>query len=144
MPNYVVPSGRILTTGDFLDVGVRKAMNSGIVAISEEANLEGVYHALVSHRVHAVLVVGAEHGTPLGWATADGLLEYVDKDRSLVSATDAITERPHWIEVRATVRDAINRLSEVGTTHLLVVEREGEFPVGTVSNLDLAAFLGRG
>lgn len=143
MPSYVVPSGRVLTTGDFLDAPVSHAMNSGIVAISESATLEGVYHALVSHRVHAVLVVGTARGTPLGWATAKALLEYADKDRSLVSATDAITERANSIDVRASVRDAISMLGELGTNHLLVVESDGQFPVGTISDLDLAAFLGR-
>lgn len=142
MPDYVIPSGRLLTTGDFLDVAVRKAMNSGIVAIAEGASLDSVYHALVSHRIHAVLVVGAKNGTPLGWATAGGLLAHADEDRSLVSARDAITEEPHEIGMRETVRDAIAMLSEMNTTHLIVVEQKGSFPVGTISELDVAAFLG--
>ena len=142
MTDYVIPSGRLLTTGDFLDVTVREAMSSGIVAIAEGATLDHVYHALVSHRIHAVLVVGAADSGPLGWATARGLLAHADGDRSLVSARDAITEPPHWIGVGETVRDAISRLTELDATHLIVVEAAGQFPVGTISELDLAAFLG--
>ena len=143
MPDYVIPSGRILTTGDFLDVAVRRAMSSGVVAIAEGASLDAVYHALISHRIHAVLVVGARGATPLGWATASGLLAHASEDRSLVSARDAITEEPHEISMQATVRDAITMLSEMNTTHLIVVEQRGGFPVGVISELDVAAFLGR-
>ena len=143
MPDYVIPSGRLLTTGDFLDVAVRRAMNSGVVAIGEGASLDAVYHTLVNHRIHAVLVIGAKSATPLGWATAGGLLAHADEDSSLVSARDAITEEPHEIGMRETVRDAITMLSEMNTTHLIVVEQKGGFPVGTISELDVAAFLGR-
>jgi CBS domain-containing protein len=125
MPDYVIPSGRLLTTGDFLDVAVRKAMSPGIVSIAEGATLDAVYHALVRHRIHALLVVGSKSATPLGWATAGGLLAHADEDRALVSA-----------------RDAITMLSELNATHLVVVEEKGGFPVGTISELDVAAFLG--
>lgn len=142
MPDYVIPSGRLLTTGDFLDVAVRRAMSPGVVAIGEGASLDAVYHALVNHRIHAVLVVGAHTATPLGWATAGGLLAHADEDSSLVSARDAITEEPHEIGKTETVRDAITMLSKMNTTHLIVVEEKGGFPVGTISELDVAAFLG--
>jgi CBS domain-containing protein len=142
MPDYVIPSGRLLTTGDFLDVAVRKAMSPGIVSIAEGATLDAVYHALVRHRIHALLVVGSKSATPLGWATAGGLLAHADEDRDLVSARDAITEEPHEIRMQETVRDAITMLSELNATHLVVVEEKGGFPVGTISELDVAAFLG--
>lgn len=142
MPSYLIPSGRLLTTGDFLDVTVRKVMSPGVVAISEEAPLEAAYEALIAYRVHALLVVGAERGTPLGWTTAKGLLAFAEQDTSIVSARDAITEEAHPIDVGKTVRDAIVQLSRADTSHLVVVEEARQFPMGTVSDLDLAAFLG--
>jgi CBS-domain-containing membrane protein len=131
----------VLTTGDFLDAPVRELMSPGVVAISEDASLDDVYTSLVVHRVHAILVVGAGHGTPLGWVTAQGLLAYADKDTALVSARDAVTEQPHAIRRSATAREAITALSRVDTTHLIVVDSDERFPVGTISDLDLAAFV---
>lgn len=142
MPNYVIPSGRVLTTGDFLEVAVRKAMSPGVVSISEEASLEMAYESMVVHRIHAILVVGDGDQRPLGWATAKGMLAFADSDRSLVSARDAITEQAHSIERHRTVREAIEKLSETDITHLLVVDEGGGFPIGTLSDIDLAAFLG--
>ena len=142
MPHYVIPSGQVLTTGDFLDSVVRKVMSPGVVAISEHASLDHAYNAIVAHRIHAVLVVSGKDAQPLGWTTARGMLGYADRDRSLLTARDAITEEPRTIGVRSTVRDAIDDLTVTGATHLLVVEDETTFPIGVVSDLDLAAFLG--
>jgi CBS domain-containing protein len=142
MPNYVIPSGRVLTTGDFLEVAVRKAMSPGVVSISEAASLEMAYESMVVHRIHAILVVADSDGGPLGWATAKGMLGFADQDRTLVTARDAITERIRTIERHRTVREAIAQLSESDVTHLLVVDEGGGFPIGTLSDIDLAAFLG--
>lgn len=138
---YATPSGRVLTTGDFLDTPVRELMNPGVISISENASLDQVYAALAIRRVHAVLVVGSQHGTPLGWATATGLLGFAERDTSIVSARDAITEQPHSIVYGSSARDAIAAISEADTSHLLVVDGEGNFPVGVISDIDLAAFL---
>jgi CBS-domain-containing membrane protein len=141
MPNYVIPSGRVLTTGDFLEVAVRKAMSPGVVSISADASLEMAYESMVVHRIHAILVVGDDR-TPLGWATAKGMLAFCDRDRSLVTARDAITEEAQTIERNRSVRDAIALLSGAEITHLIVVDEGGGFPIGTLSDIDLAAFLG--
>ena len=56
--------------GDHLDTPVRDVMTAGVVAIAEDASLIQVFRAIRAHDVHAVLVVGTQHGSPLGWVTS--------------------------------------------------------------------------
>lgn len=52
---------------DLLEREVREFMTPGCVALSEDASVADAAEALARHRVHAVLVIGATNGTPLGW-----------------------------------------------------------------------------
>jgi CBS domain-containing protein len=137
----VVPTGRIVASGDFLDAPVQDLMSPGVIAISERASLNEVYAALATNRIHAILVMDEDERKPLGWATADGLLGFAERDTSLLCARDAITQDPMTVEYGSTARDAIQLLSRADTTHLIVVRGGDGFPVGTISELDLAAFL---
>ena len=67
---------------ELLDREVCDFMTPGCVSISEDASVAEAAKALAVHRVHAVLVVGAANGTPLGWVTARGLLGWLGRDRS--------------------------------------------------------------
>jgi CBS domain-containing protein len=131
----------VVASGDFLDTPVHELMSPGVAAISENASLNDVYAALSVRHVHAMLVTEAEQGRPLGWATAKGLLAFAEQDTSLLSARNAITGEPHTIDYASTARDVIRALSQPEITHLLVVHGAAGFPVGTISALDLAAFL---
>jgi CBS domain-containing protein len=125
-------------TGDHLDMPVRDIMTAGVVTIAEDASLRSTYRALVSHDVHAVLVVGRTGGTPLGWVTARGLLAWVESaEHAFLCARDAITERPQTISPSATARDALVVLAQAGVTHLLVAARADQLPEGVVGEFDL-------
>jgi signal-transduction protein with cAMP-binding, CBS, and nucleotidyltransferase domain len=63
----------------------------------------------------------------------------VGRDEALVSARDAITERPEQIDPNATAREAVTALSQAGVSHLLVCRSEQAMPEGVVSDLDLVA-----
>ena len=128
--------------GDHLETAVREFMTPGVLTIAEDTSLTQVYRAMVVHSVHAVLVVGRSEGRPLGWVTARGLLSWVGRDRSLASASAAITERPFKIDPSASAREALTALSQPGTSHLLVCRQEGASPEGVVSELDLVALEG--
>ena len=78
---------------EILEREIGDFMTPGCVCISDDATVEEAAQALTTHRVHAVLVLGAKNGTPLGWVTARGLLGWVSRDRNLASARDAITEQ---------------------------------------------------
>jgi CBS domain-containing protein len=125
-----------------LDTPVREIMTPGVLTISESASLRQVHRALSKHGVHAVLVVGASEGRPLGWVTSRGLLGWIERDATIASARDAITERPEVIGPSATARDALVALSQPGVTHLLVCHRPDGSPEGVVSELDLVALGG--
>jgi CBS domain-containing protein len=128
---------------DLLEREVRDFMTPGCVTISEDASVADAAEALARHRVHAVLVVGARNGTPLGWVTARGLLNWLGRDRSLVSAREAITEQVTAIHPHERLRVALYALSLAGTTRLLVRRKPHQAPEGVITDFDLAVAAGR-
>jgi CBS domain-containing protein len=112
-------------------------MSPGVIVIAEDAPLSHVEHALFRHRVHAVLVLGREGGTPLGWVTIRGLLNWLEHDSHMKYARDAITERPVSIHASSSVREALALLLSTGSEHLLVNHREDDLPAGVVSAADI-------
>ncbi|MGH2980260.1 MAG: CBS domain-containing protein [Solirubrobacterales bacterium] len=131
-----------LAPGDYLETPVRDIMTPGVVSIPEDASLVHVYRAITAHSVRAVLVVGRTEGRPLGWVTARGLLGWIGKDESLVSARDAVTERATFVEPSATAREAIVALLQAGVSHVLVRRSDDSMPEGVLSDLDLVALEG--
>ena len=123
---------------ELLQREVSAFMTPGCVSISEDVTVEQAAAALAAHRVHAVLVVGAANGTPLGWVTARGLLGWVGRDCSLASARDAITEQVTAIPPQAPLRAALYALSTAGTTRLLVRRKPHQSPEGVITDFDLA------
>ncbi|MBN1528103.1 MAG: CBS domain-containing protein [Thermoleophilaceae bacterium] len=128
---------------EILEREVGDFMTPGCVCISDDASVEQAAQALSRHRVHAVLVLGAKNGTPLGWVTARGLLGWIGRDRHLASARDAITEQVTAIHPDECVRVALYALSTSGTTRLLVRRRPSEMPEGVITDFDLAMAAGR-
>jgi predicted transcriptional regulator len=124
--------------GSLLDREVAEFMTPGCLVISEAASVADAAKAMAVHRVHAVLVVGARNGTPLGWVTHRGLLTWVGRDRTLARATDAITEQVRAIPAHESLRTALYALSLSGTTRLLVRSRPNSLPEGVLSDFDLA------
>lgn len=123
---------------DLLEREVRDFMTPGCVAISEDVTVADAADALARHGVHAVLVVGASNGTPLGWVTVRGLLDWLGRDRSLVSAREAITEEVSAIHPHERLRVALYALSLAGTTRLLVRRRPHQSAEGVITDFDLA------
>jgi CBS-domain-containing membrane protein len=123
---------------DVLEREVRDFMTPGCVTVSEDATVADAAAALARHRVHAVLVVGASNGTPLGWVTVRGLLGWLGRDRSLASARDAITEQVRAIHPHEPLRIALYARSQAGTTRLLVRRCPHQLAEGVISDFDLA------
>jgi CBS domain-containing protein len=128
---------------DLLEREVSDFMTPGCITISDDATVAQAAEVLAAHHVHAVLVVGALNGTPLGWVTARGLLGWLGRDRSLASARDAITENVTAIPPNERVRVALYALSTAGTTRLLVRRRPHQLPEGVVTDYDLAVAAAR-
>jgi CBS domain-containing protein len=128
---------------DILEREVCEFMTPGCVTISEDASVAEAARALARYRVHAVLVVGARNGTPLGWVTSRGLLGWLGRDRSGTSVREAITEQVTAIDPHERVRIALYALSTAGTTRLLVRRRPQQLPEGVLTDFDLAVAAGR-
>jgi signal-transduction protein with cAMP-binding, CBS, and nucleotidyltransferase domain len=128
---------------DLLEREVRDFMTPGCVSISEDASVADAAGALKRHGVHAVLVVGAANGTPLGWVTARGLLNWLGRDRGTVSAREAITEQVRAIDPSQRMRVALLALSMAGTTRLLVRRKPHHAPEGVITDMDLAVAASR-
>lgn len=129
--------GRFTDEHHHMETPVRRFMSPGVISIAEDASLSQVYSVMTTHGVHAVLVIGHASGRPIGWVTARGLLAWVEADDSMAYARDAITEAAARIEPGATAREALVKLSQPGTTHLVVSHREDWPPEGVVTELDI-------
>jgi CBS domain-containing protein len=127
-----------LRPADWLDIEVRAAMTPGVISISENATLTEAHRALVSHQVHAVLVVGSSTGKPLGWITARGLLRWATSDETVANAGAAISQEAVTIHASATLREAVTALEQPGIGQLLVVTQPSS-PEGVLSPLDVLA-----
>lgn len=144
MTSKVLTSPRASGYSDsLLDREVAHLMTPGCVVISEAATVADAARAMAAHRIHAILVVGARNGTPLGWVTHRGLLGWIGRDRTLARASEAITEQVRAIPAHESVRTAHYALSLSGTTRLLVRNRPNQMPVGVLSDFDLVMAAGR-
>lgn len=123
--------------GDAGATKVRDVMRPGVVTVPEDASVLEARRAMLSHAVHAILVVARAHGRPMGLVTPRGLLPWIDKDESAGYARDAISQAPVWIKPGASLREAVQALIEPGITHLLVRRRDEEMPEGIVTARDL-------
>ena len=135
-------SSEPLIASELLDKEVVELMTPGCVTISEDASVGQAAQAIAAHRSHAVLVVGAADSTPLGWVTARGLLGWLGRDRSLVSARKAISEQVTAIHPDEPVSTALRALSNPGVTHLVVRRAPNLVPEGVISDFDLAVMAG--
>lgn len=126
------------TADAILERAVCDFMTPGCTVISEAATVADAAKVIAEQRVHAVLVVGADNGTPLGWVTARGLLGWLGRDGSLAAARDAITEQVTAVDPQERVRVALYALSLAGTTRLLVRRKPHKLPLGVITDFDLA------
>ena len=97
-----------------LQTPVRDFMRPGVIAVSEDASLRQAERAMVRHGVHAILILGRTSGRPLGWVTSRGILRWINHDLGLVSASQAVSETPTYIEPGATAHEAVQALSDAG------------------------------
>jgi CBS domain-containing protein len=144
MPSHTDIPGPIDAAADGLfdrrlHTPVRDFMRPGVIAVSEEASLRHAERAMVSHNVHAILVLGVTTGRPLGWVTSRGMLQWISHDLGLVTVGQGVSEPPTYIEPGATAQDAVEALSATGVSHLLVTRAPGQTPQGVVSDLDVLA-----
>ena len=128
--------------GDRSSEPLRNVMRPGVIVIAEDASVAQAQRALLSHRVHAVLVV-ERTGRPAGWATTTGLLALVGRDTASVSASEAVTEPVVALEPWQPARKALEAMRTHDARRILVSTGIGHPPEGVVTELDLLALLAR-
>lgn len=120
-----------LTESADLQAEVRHVLSPGVISVSEHATLHSAQQALVHHGVHAVLVV-ADGGQPLGWATARGFLRNANRDWSTATARQAISEPVVHVAPDASAADALRLMLAHDVSRLLVGSADG-----VVADIDL-------
>lgn len=124
-------------TGGRFDTEVRAIMRPGAVVVPASATLLQAQRAMLSHGVHAVLVLEGNSGRLAGWVTSRGLLSWCDRDLALMPVRNAISEPPVSIRPSAPSREALALLERHHVSHLVVTHRHDEIPEGVVSDVDL-------
>jgi CBS domain-containing protein len=123
-------------------VPVRRVMHVGFVGCPFETPLRSVARLMAEHRVHCVVGFGdvTEDDTSL-W----GVVSDVDVVAALaaggelttageIASTEVVTIEPH-----ESVRRAAELMRNHEVSHLLVVDRVSDRPIGIVSTLDVMA-----
>lgn len=127
------------------ELRVADAMHPGVVSCASNTTLRTVARMLSAYRIHAV-VVFADHraADPGSWAVVSdvdvlraGIVDDVDR----TTAGDAAGTPVVMVAPEDTLDGAARLMAEAGTTHLIVVDRRSERPLGIVSTLDLTKAL---
>jgi CBS domain-containing protein len=124
---------------------VSDVMHEGFVGCAYETPLTVVARLMAQHRVHCVVGFGdvTEDDTSLWGVVSDR--DVVDALASgalpatagSIAATEAVT-----VEPGDTLRHAAQLMRDHAVSHVLVVNRDSDRPVGILSTLDIAAVIG--
>jgi CBS-domain-containing membrane protein len=123
-----------------LRVECRRLMRPGVVVIAEDASVDAARRALLAHDVHALLVVGADGATPLGWVTARSVLG-AGRSCATTPVRDAIAEDAVSVEPFATAADALALLLREEVSHVLVSTAARRLPEGVIGDRDMLRLL---
>ena len=124
------------------DVPVEEAMHAGFIGCPLETPLREVARLMAEHRVHCIVGFGdvAEDDTCL-W----GVVSDLDLVSALASGASGSTSAGEIATTEiATIRprDSLRRAAEImrdhEVTHVLVLARQCDRPIGVVSTLDIA------
>jgi CBS domain-containing protein len=127
------------------DVPVERVMHAGFVSCALETPLTAVARLMARHRVHCIVGFGdATEGDTSLW----GVVSDVDVVAALaageqaltageIAATEIVTVSPH-----DSVRHAAELMRDHGVSHVLVIDRRSDRPLGILSSLDIAALMG--
>ena len=119
-----------------LSLEARDVMTTGVVTISDAATLEEAVDAMAEHRIHAVLVIGARTGAPLGWVNTRGLLGFSASTSGRRRRRPSPTAEVDRADGHAALGDlrarASGRDAAVGTAF-----RANQEPEGVISDYDL-------
>jgi CBS domain-containing protein len=123
---------------------VADAMRPGILTCPPQTPLREVARLMATRRVHCVLVKRAGAALPATFAVLSDLdLARVTGDGALddVTAGDIAGSPLVTVSPDETLRHVASVMARHACTHVLVIGRGGDAPVGVLSTLDIAAAL---
>jgi CBS domain-containing protein len=137
----------VMTYPSLAKLRVVDAMHPGLISCSPEAPLRTVARMMATYRVHAVLVTAhGEEQLPgerrWGIVSDAALLRAAENSDPDEQTAGAIAETPVLtIASSDELARAAGLMLEHGASHLVVLERRSETPIGVVSTLDVARAL---
>jgi len=120
---------------------VAEAMRHGTLSCQSETPLRTVAALMVEHRIHSVVVTDLDGVSERAWgivAEADVVRAFGEDVDEVTAAEMAATELV-TIAPEDTLERAAQLMAEHEVSHLVVVDRPSDRPVGVLSSLDLAA-----
>lgn len=123
---------------------VADAMHEGVFACEREAPLSEVAATMARELVHCVVVDSGsgEAGPPWGIVSdLDVVAAALVRDLDDQSAGGSAGAPVVMVPPDETLERAAQLMTEHGTAHLIVVDRDRQRPIGVLSTLDIAATL---
>ena len=126
-------------------VPISEVMHAGFVGCPLETPLTVVAQLMARHRVHCIVGFGdvTEDDTSVWGVVSDldvvSALATVDAPLTAgeIAATEVVTVAPS-----DSVRHAAQLMRDHGVSHVLVTDGRSDRPLGILSTLDIAAFIG--
>lgn len=121
---------------------VSDVMHPGVISCGPESTAGELARAMVTHHVHCIMVLGiagALEGEHLVWGvvTDQDLLRLTDP-RDIERTAEQLVRQPIIsVEPTTALNDARDLMLAHGVSHVLVVDRRHQRPVGVLSSLDI-------
>ena len=129
------PALEQLTVGD--------AMHAGVFTCGEDTSLDMAAAMMARYSIHCVVVLeGPDDDKPWGVISDLDLVSAAfDHDAAEWKAGEAAGSPAVMIGADAPLRRAAQLMREYGIAHLVVVDPDGQTPLGVISTLDLARII---
>lgn len=123
---------------------VGDVMSAGILVCRRETPIRAAARAMTDAKYRSVLVVNAK-GKPLGVVSGMDLLPFVKDDMEEARLVSDIMHPALTIDVRASLREAADRMIQNHHHRLIVVDDANpeNFPLGVISSFDIVAEMAR-
>ena len=122
---------------------VADAMHAGVFTCAEDASLDRAAAMMARYSIHCVVVLeGPDDEKPWGVISDLDLVSAAfDHDAAEWKAGEAAGSPAVMVEADAPLRRAAQLMREYGIAHLVVVDPDGQTPLGVISTLDLARII---
>jgi CBS domain-containing protein len=134
--------------GDLRELPIADLMHSGLVSCQKGTTAAELARIMTTCRVHSVIVMGvsrAQRDEPSIWGSVSDLdvLDAVLAGDEATTAEHLAKEPVIRIRVTKSVYEAAEAMVGYRARHLIVVDSDGQTPLGIISTLDIAELLTR-